>query len=387
MAISRVPSYALLLLLLVFFATAEEATGDVAEESAVLTLDSSNFNEVISKHPFIVVEFYAPWCGHCQRLAPEYEKAASILASNNPPVVLAKVDANEEKSRELASKYDVSGFPTLKIIKNQGASVQEYKGPREAEGIVKYLKKQVGPASVEIKTADEAAKLTEGKKVFITISYIFAMITSLLAVRVSYVLYWTGRPLKSSPTISCRTLIVLGSGGHTAEMLSIVNVLRKDKFAPRSYVAALTDNMSLQKAQVYEESLLNSESNIEIKRGGAQFMQIYRSREVGQSYVTSIGTTIVAIMHALWIVLKLRPQVILCNGPGTCIPICACAYLLKLLGWRWCSIIYIESIARVKKLSLSGLLLYKLRLADKFFVQWPLLQQKYPRSQYAGRVM
>lgn len=97
----------------------------------------------------------------------QYEKAASILASNDPPVVLAKVDANEEKNRELASKYDVSGFPTLKIIKNQGASVQEYKGPRETEGIVEYLKKQVGPASVEIKTADEAAKLTEGKKVFI----------------------------------------------------------------------------------------------------------------------------------------------------------------------------------------------------------------------------
>ncbi|XP_078175395.1 uncharacterized protein LOC144569086 isoform X1 [Carex rostrata] len=222
-----------------------------------------------------------------------------------------------------------------------------------------------------------------------TISYIFALIVSLLMIRVCYVLYWTGRPLKCSPTISLRTLIVLGSGGHTAEMLSIVSVLRKDKFVPRSYVAALTDNMSLQKAQVYEDSLLNFENNVvyvENKRG-AQFMQIYRSREVGQSYVTSTGTTIVAIMHAMWIVLKLRPQVILCNGPGTCIPVCACAYLLKLLGWRWCTIIYIESIARVKKLSLSGLLLYKLRLADQFFVQWPLLQQQYPRSQYAGRVM
>jgi protein disulfide-isomerase A1 len=97
----------------------------------------------------------------------QYEKAASILASHDPPVVLAKIDANEEKNRELASKYDVSGFPTLKIIKNQGADVLEYKGPRESDGIVEYLKKQVGPASVEIKTADEAAKLTEGNKVFI----------------------------------------------------------------------------------------------------------------------------------------------------------------------------------------------------------------------------
>ncbi|KAJ4819079.1 Protein disulfide-isomerase [Rhynchospora pubera] len=166
MAISRVPIYALLTLLLVFSASAEEAT-DATEDSKVLTLDASNFDDAISKNPFIVVEFYAPWCGHCQRLAPEYEKAASVLASHDPPVVLAKVDANEEKNRELASKYDVKGFPTLKIIRNQGASVQEYKGPREADGIVEYLKKQVGPASMEVKTADEAAKLTEGNKVYI----------------------------------------------------------------------------------------------------------------------------------------------------------------------------------------------------------------------------
>ncbi|KAJ4766590.1 UDP-N-acetylglucosamine transferase subunit ALG14-like protein [Rhynchospora pubera] len=220
-----------------------------------------------------------------------------------------------------------------------------------------------------------------------TISCVIALIVSLLVIRVTYVLYWTGRPFKRDPTTSLRTMIILGSGGHTAEMLSIVNVPQKDKYAPRSYVAALTDGMSLQKAQVYEESLLNSENNVEKKREGAQFMQIYRSREVGQSYITSIGTTVVAIIHAMWIVLKLRPQVILCNGPGTCIPLCACAYLLKLLGWSWCTIIYTESIARVKNLSLSGLLLYKLRLADQFLVQWPRLQQKYPRSQDVCPVM
>jgi protein disulfide-isomerase A1 len=61
MAISRVPIYALFLLLVFFCATAEESAGDVVEESKVLTLDASNFSEVISKHPFIVVEFYAPW--------------------------------------------------------------------------------------------------------------------------------------------------------------------------------------------------------------------------------------------------------------------------------------------------------------------------------------
>ncbi|KAL2922964.1 UDP-N-acetylglucosamine transferase subunit ALG14 [Bienertia sinuspersici] len=64
----------------------------------------------------------------------------------------------------------------------------------------------------------------------------------------------------------------------------------------------------------------------------AQYMQIYRSREVGQSYITSVGTTLIAIAHALWLMVNIRPQVILCNGPGTCIPLCAIAFVFKVLG-------------------------------------------------------
>lgn len=100
----------------------------------------------------------------------QYEKAASILSKHDPPVVLAKVDANDEKNKELASKYDVSGYPTLKILRNQGNNIQEYNGPREAEGIVEYLKKQVGPASAEIKSSEDAGTIIEDKKVVI-VSY------------------------------------------------------------------------------------------------------------------------------------------------------------------------------------------------------------------------
>ena len=78
---------------------------------AVLTLDAQNFSEALASHPFIVVEFYAPWCGHCKRLAPEFEKAAASLKTHDPPIVLAKVDANEEANKSLASEYDVKGFP------------------------------------------------------------------------------------------------------------------------------------------------------------------------------------------------------------------------------------------------------------------------------------
>lgn len=60
---------------------------------------------------------------------------------------------------------------------------------------------------------------------------------------------------------------------------------------------------------------------------------------------------------------------------------------LQMVGVRWSSVFYVESIARVRKLSLSGLLLYKLRIADQFFVQWPQLQRKYPRAHYVGCLM
>ncbi|XP_010268974.1 PREDICTED: protein disulfide-isomerase [Nelumbo nucifera] len=141
--------------------------GEGQSKEFVLTLDHSNFSETVSKNNFIVVEFYAPWCGHCKNLAPEYEKAASILSSHDPPVVLAKVDASDEANRKLATEFEVKGFPTLKILRNGGKIVQEYKGPREADGIVEYLKKQAGPASAEIKSVEDANNLIDDKKIFV----------------------------------------------------------------------------------------------------------------------------------------------------------------------------------------------------------------------------
>ncbi|WJX56378.1 N-acetylglucosaminyldiphosphodolichol N-acetylglucosaminyltransferase [Trifolium repens] len=143
--------------------------------------------------------------------------------------------------------------------------------------------------------------------------------------------------------------------------------------------------MSLQKALLLENSLA-SESGTDVAKT-AQFMKIYRSREVGQSYITSVWTTLIATVHALWLMIKIRPEVILCNGPGTCIPLCVIAFIFKVLGIRWSSIFYVESIARVRRLSLSGLLLYKLWMADQLFVQWPQLKQQYPRATYVGRLM
>ncbi|XP_026449149.1 UDP-N-acetylglucosamine transferase subunit ALG14-like isoform X1 [Papaver somniferum] len=208
----------------------------------------------------------------------------------------------------------------------------------------------------------------------------------IFVIRILFVIHQSRKPLHNLPPKAVSTLIVLGSGGHTAEMINLIRVLQMERFTPRVYVVASTDNMSLQKAQVLEASMVDQAGPDKLKEK-AQFMQIYRSREVGQSYLTSIWTTLVALVHALLLMIKIRPQVILCNGPGTCFPLCVIAFVFKVLGIRWSSIFYVESIARVKRLSLSGLLLYKLHIADLIFVQWPHLQKKYPRTLYVGCLM
>ncbi|CAG4954148.1 unnamed protein product [Colias eurytheme] len=121
-----------------------------ASEEDVLELTDGDFDSAISQHDTALVMFYAPWCGHCKRLKPEYALAAGILKNDDPPVALAKVDCTEG-GKTLCEKYSVSGYPTLKIFR-KGELSQEYNGPRESNGIVKYMRAQVGPSSKELLT-------------------------------------------------------------------------------------------------------------------------------------------------------------------------------------------------------------------------------------------
>ncbi|CAJ2660675.1 unnamed protein product [Trifolium pratense] len=123
------------------------------DEKDVVILKDNNFTDVVNKNRFVLVEFYAPWCGHCQALAPEYAAAATELKSEN--VVLAKVDATEES--EVSQKFDVQGFPTI-LFFIDGVH-KTYSGQRTKEAIVTWIKKKTGPGIHNITSLEDGQRI------------------------------------------------------------------------------------------------------------------------------------------------------------------------------------------------------------------------------------
>ena len=188
-------------------------------------------------------------------------------------------------------------------------------------------------------------------------------------------------------------MIVLGSGGHTAEMFALLRALSPRRYAPRHYVIADTDSTSLVKAEAHEAAVgeaLADASDVDDDELAVfseySVTRIPRAREVGQGWIHSFFTTARACVSAFRAVLAEKPDAVLCNGPGTCVPIVAGAFVSRVIGIATPAAVYVESAARTKTMSLTGRILYATRLADEVFVQWERLARRYPRAKYAGRV-
>jgi len=102
---------------------------------------------------------------------------------------------------------------------------------------------------------------------------------------------------------------------------------------------------------------------------------------------TALFTTLYALPRAARLLLAHRPALLLTNGPGTCLPLLLVAAALRFLGLGAPTrVAYVESAARVTSLSLCGRMALRLRLVDRFLVQWPGLAARCPGTAFAGRV-
>ncbi|OQV09232.1 hypothetical protein CLAIMM_13375 [Cladophialophora immunda] len=116
-----------------------------SKSSPVLQVTAKTYDSLIaqSNHSSIV-EFYAPWCGHCQNLKPAYEKAAKNLAGL---AKVAAIDCDDDANKPFCGQMGIQGFPTLKLIRPGSKPgrpiVEDYMGPRSTKGIVDAVKDKI----------------------------------------------------------------------------------------------------------------------------------------------------------------------------------------------------------------------------------------------------
>jgi len=172
-------------------------------------------------------------------------------------------------------------------------------------------------------------------------------------------------------------MIILGSGGHTGELLIMLSKLNFNKFKKCFIISSHNDKNSENKFKEVFDLKKYSKTSF-------HFIKIYRARNVGQSFFTSIFTTIYSMMQSFFVMVKTQPNICVTNGPGVAIPIVYIGYLLKILMiLTEFKILFIESFCRTKSISLSGKLIEP--ICDKFIVLWENL--KGGKKEFIGKIL
>ncbi|KFY66921.1 hypothetical protein V496_01859 [Pseudogymnoascus sp. VKM F-4515 (FW-2607)] len=152
-------------------------------KSAVLDLVPDNFDKIVLSGKPALVEFFAPWCGHCKTLAPVYEELAQAFEFASDKVSVAKVDADAEKS--LGKRFGIQGFPTLKWFDGKSKDPQDYSGGRDLESLTKFITDKTG-------IKPRKAKAPASDVVFLTDANFKEAIGGDKAVLVAFTAPWCG---------------------------------------------------------------------------------------------------------------------------------------------------------------------------------------------------
>jgi len=144
----------------------------VTSES-VRALSTDDFSSVAEGSTPALIEFYAPWCGHCKSLAPEYEIVAEVFKPHTSSVIVAKVDC--DANSEVCSSNDVSGYPTLKWFPGSGAQAVNYDGGRTSDDIISFINSKTGLNAKVKKPITKALELieTEFDEIILNRKFIF----------------------------------------------------------------------------------------------------------------------------------------------------------------------------------------------------------------------
>ncbi|KAF9190339.1 protein disulfide isomerase (PDI) protein [Haplosporangium sp. Z 11] len=135
--------------------------GLYSSKDHVVEVTTQTFDaEVMNSDHLVMVEFYAPWCGHCKNLVPHYKAAAKNL---HGIVKMAAIDCDDDKNRPTCSQYGIKGFPTIKVFppsKNGKKGVKypkDYQGERSAKAMVDFLVKMV-PNDIKLVTSNPSSE-------------------------------------------------------------------------------------------------------------------------------------------------------------------------------------------------------------------------------------
>jgi protein disulfide-isomerase A1 len=95
---------------------------------------------VLNGGKFVLVEGYAPWCGHCKSLEPIYKELAEYYLPLSDKLVIGKMDGTTNEH----AKFPVKGFPTIRLFKPGQSNYVEYEGGRTLNDFISFIKKETG---------------------------------------------------------------------------------------------------------------------------------------------------------------------------------------------------------------------------------------------------